>query len=64
MKKKLIRNKKGSMMFEYFIITSVGLILLSAFILFLGEGKTLIKNSVSKYKSIATNDDANLGKFK
>lgn len=51
-------------MFEYFIITTVGLILLSAFILFLGEGETLIKNSVSKYKSIATNDDANLGKFK
>lgn len=51
-------------MFEYFILTAVGIILLGSFVLFLGEGEILIKNSVSKYKSIATDDDANLGKFK
>lgn len=64
MKNTFIKNKQGSMMLEYMIITVVGLIVLGSFVLFLGEGKILIENSVKKYKSISTTDDKNLGKFK
>lgn len=62
--KKVLKNKKGSMMFEYFIITTVGVLLLGAFIGFLGEGEKLVENTVKQVKKTATTDDSNLGKFK
>lgn len=62
--KKVLKNKKGSMMFEYFIITAVGVLLLGAFIGFLGEGEKLVENTVKQVKKTATTDDSNLGKFK
>lgn len=62
--KKVFKNKKGSMMFEYFIITTVGVLLLGAFIGFLGEGEKLVENTVKQVKKTATTDDSNLGKFK
>lgn len=61
--KRLIKNKKGSMMFDYFILLIVGLLVLAAFLNFLNEGEDVMHNSVKKYKNMSTTDDSNLGKF-
>lgn len=62
----LIKNKKGSMMMEYFVLIVVGLIILAGFLLFLDQGSIFARKSLEEIGKLEkeTNSSDTLGKFK
>ena len=65
MKVKHLKNKKGSMMMDYFVVTAVGIILLGALMFFLTEGRGTVQNILGKVKSTEqeTQEGDTLGTF-
>lgn len=58
----LLKNKKGSMMMDYFIIAAVGILLLGGIMMFLTGGRDTIKSIMGRANNSTESQDS-LGTF-
>lgn len=58
----LLKNKKGSMMMDYFIIAAVGILLLGGIMMFLTGGRDTIRSIMGRANNSTESQDS-LGTF-
>lgn len=61
--KSILKNKKGSMMMDYFIIAAVGVLLLGATMMFLTQGRNTIQTMMGRANNNASQNQDTLGSF-